>query len=241
MAERSLVTGESDKKIYEMIYLPELDILNEWTGIGFRKPFSLFVVVSGLGYSNRIRFIEYMNEAIKLSQIDYDRKAYGDFERKFMIKTKKMGATNCLLMFFAPVATSLYSKGATQKTIKDLLFLALESKSFEHKHGRLPEKLEELVPEFIPEVPMDIFDKKKVKIFKGEIKLGEKKVQSGEGDAKEEETVEVKKTGIIIYSVGSNGVDNSGGAPDRRKGYGSNSDISIIVLPMFDKKEAKKN
>jgi hypothetical protein len=53
--------------------------------------------------------------------------------------------------------------------------------------------------------------------------------------------MEVKKAGIIIYSVGSDGIVNSSGAFGKRWGLDTGSDISVIVLPIVDKKEAKKN
>lgn len=39
---------------------------------------------------------------------------------------------------------------------------------FRLKHGKLPEKLEKLVPEFLAEIPIDPFDGKNLRYFRGD-------------------------------------------------------------------------
>ncbi len=52
-------------------------------------------------------------------------------------------------------------------------------------HGKLPEKLDELVPTFLPSVPMDPYDGKPLRYV-------------------------VRQDEYVVYSIGKNGVDDGG-------------------------------
>ncbi len=237
LAERAFLTGTADKKLYnEWMYGLRLfsfgptfdDIIPEL----FNRPEPFIFIMSGLAIPNRINYINYMNEAVEMARMEYDRKALDDFENKHEEKAKGIKGILCRMLI--PAISSIFRKQGSIETRRSLMLLALAGRRFEHKHGHLPDKLEELVPEFITEVPVDIFDKKKMKIFKGEIELDEREIQSGESENKKEETVKIKGEGIIIYSVGQDGVDNSGGTWNKRNGSGRDADISVIILPIVD-------
>jgi hypothetical protein len=80
----------------------------------------------------------------------------------------------------------------------------IAAERFRKKHGRLPKGLEELVPEFLPEVPVDPFTGEPMKV-----------------------TIEDDK--LTVYSVGENGVDERGcgGRWD-----GSDGDSDDVAFPM---------
>ena len=77
-----------------------------------------------------------------------------------------------------------------------LLRLELAIQAWRLEHGELPESLNELVPEIIAEIPVDPFDPE------GRLM---RYLQTDEGN----------ENGYILYSVGSNGVDDGGMPPDK--------------------------
>ena len=68
---------------------------------------------------------------------------------------------------------------------RNLMRLALVMYRYQAGHGRLPSKVDELVPDFIPAVPQDPFDGKPLRM---------------------------KKTdrGLVLYSIGPDMTDNGG-------------------------------
>jgi len=62
---------------------------------------------------------------------------------------------------------------------------ALAALRYKAKHGRLPEKLDALVPHFVQRVPRDPFDAKPLRYRK-------------------------EKAGFVVYAVGTNGKDDGG-------------------------------
>jgi len=62
---------------------------------------------------------------------------------------------------------------------------ALAIERFRLAHGKLPEKLDDLVPQFLPEIPSDPFDDKPLRYVK-------------------------RERGYMIYSVGENRKDEGG-------------------------------
>lgn len=77
---------------------------------------------------------------------------------------------------------------------------ALAAELFRRRHGRLPANLEELVPEFLPAVPVDRFDGRPLQFT----------VREGE---------------CLIYSVGPDGVDGGGSLDD--PGNGQSGDVGF--------------
>ena len=89
--------------------------------------------------------------------------------------------------FIGDVPTT-FSDDASFVTHLNLLRAGVAAKRYQHKHGRLPERLSALVPEFLPAVPEDPFSGKPLN------------------------AVHREKFGLVIYSVGFNQVDDTAGS-----------------------------
>jgi hypothetical protein len=120
---------------------------------------------------------------------------------------------------------------------------AISIERFKLKYKKLPEKLDELVPEFMPDVPLDPFDEKPLRYKKGEIevsglryddadyyrKLSEyqknNKIDSNKSIniQPKKEIVTIRKSGYIVYSVGVNMIDEGGDIKSR-------DDITFCVV-----------
>jgi hypothetical protein len=100
---------------------------------------------------------------------------------------------------FAPKLCSIISNSAESITRGDaqrrIVELALAMCRYRAKNGKYPEKLDELVPDFIAFVPLDPFDGKPMRLKKTDGK-------------------------IVIYSIGTDGIDDGGTPfdPETRKG-----------------------
>jgi hypothetical protein len=78
---------------------------------------------------------------------------------------------------------------------RGLVRLAIAATAFKAKHGKYPEKLADLVPEFIPEVPPDPYDGHPMRLRRAE-------------------------GGVVIYSIGRDRKDDGGRAWDEKKQEG---------------------
>ena len=131
---------------------------------------------------------------------------------------------------------------------------------FRLKYGKFPEKLKQLVPEFLNKVPVDPFDGKDIRYFRSDFdikyevqvkvrkkpKASEKPVPSeitdifGSGEIPEKtkyKFVKVKKAGFQVYSVGENLKDERSSLIVEKHNSGmsffgtrSNDDITFTVL-----------
>lgn len=119
--------------------------------------------------------------------------------------------------------------------------LAIER--FKLKYKKLPEKLDELIPEFMPEMPFDPFDEKPLRYKKGEIEVSglrydeddyHRKLSEYQKNNKidsnksiniqpKKEIVTIRKSGYIVYSVGVNMIDDGGDIKSR-------DDITFCVV-----------
>jgi len=125
---------------------------------------------------------------------------------------------------------------------------------FHLKYKKFPQKLEQLVPEFLPKIPIDPFDGKPLRYFRGKFdmryeeplppkevkkkKSKEKKkkgsIESMFGDSPQfstaselkYKTVTLKKTGFYVYSIGRDLSDDSSLPLWERK----RKDILFIVI-----------
>jgi hypothetical protein len=104
---------------------------------------------------------------------------------------------------------------------------------FRLKYKKLPEKLEQLVPEFLPKVPIDPFDGKPLRYFRGKFDMRyDEPLTSREKEEKEKEkekpdsmfrsisnsptsgeleykTITLKKSGFYVYSIDRDLSDDS--------------------------------
>ncbi len=82
-------------------------------------------------------------------------------------------------------------------------YLALAAERFRLDHGRWPATLDELVPQYVKEVPQDLFQAAPLKLVRTD-------------------------DGLRIYSVGPDGQDN-GGAVDWENRFGEGTDIVFVL------------
>jgi hypothetical protein len=87
--------------------------------------------------------------------------------------------------FLLPTLKCCYQAGAQADAWYQVLRLGLAAERYRLQNGRLPAQLNELVPDFIPAIPLDPFDGKPMKMKRADRSL-------------------------IVYSVGPDGVDNGG-------------------------------
>ena len=71
------------------------------------------------------------------------------------------------------------------QAINDAADAAIAIERYRRKHGKLPEKLDELVPEFLPQVPVDPFDGQPLRYL-------------------------IDEEGCRIYSIGEDDTDDGG-------------------------------
>ena len=94
--------------------------------------------------------------------------------------------TGLLNRLFLPAVQSCSARLSPRPdALHQALRLGLAAEKYRLRHGRLPARLEDLTPEFIPAVPLDPFDGKPMRM---------------------------KRTdrGLIVYSIGPDGIDNGG-------------------------------
>lgn len=131
--------------------------------------------------------------------------------RDFDAQYKKRGllTTFCLLHddSHAVRAFELHSANvASFRTLRAAVAVEL----FRRKHGRLPEKLEELVPEFLQSVPVDPFDGKELRYRKGDIAVRVYDIVKGEKGKFASIPSDVAKNGFRVYSIGRDLDDDNG-------------------------------
>jgi hypothetical protein len=124
-----------------------------------------------------------------LAAMPYYRAAtrWDDFEAPLSGGRGMQGMLNRLLL---PTLRCGYEAGAQADAWYQALRLGLAAERYRLRNGRLPARLDELTPDFIPVIPSDPFDGKPMKM---------KRVDRG----------------LIVYSIGLDRVDN-GGTPVAR-------------------------
>jgi hypothetical protein len=90
-----------------------------------------------------------------------------------------------LTFMLTPAVMKVTEASARGEVLRDLALAGIAARRYRLKHGELPTKLTQLVPDFLPQVPLDSFDGKPLRTS---IKNGE----------------------LVIYSVGKNLVDDGG-------------------------------
>ena len=84
-----------------------------------------------------------------------------------------------------PAANAAFQAGARIDARSLAADAAIAVELFRRKHGKLPETLEELVPDFLPQLPLDPFDGQPLRFL-------------------------VRDDAYVIYSIGADRVDNGG-------------------------------
>ena len=117
------------------------------------------------------------------------------------VAASKLGSMRHIMtMLFLPALSQVSRSGARGEAKQNGTDIAIAIERFRRKHGRLPENLDALVPDFLEKVPLDPFDDRPMRF------------KSADGV-------------ILIYSVGADGIDN-GGVEDAGK---AEPDIVIQV------------
>lgn len=140
---------------------------------------------------------EYFNAAERAKAIDlYIKNNNGLFDRIFA-------------PFFdeAVKASQYYSQSIA---LARGLRAAVAVELFRRKHGRFPEKLGELVPEFLTSVPVDPFDGKELRYRKGDITVRVYDIVKDEKGKFVSIPADVVKNGFRVYSIGRDLDDDNG-------------------------------
>ncbi len=143
-----------------------------------------------------------------LGLIDYSQKPYylvknklDELDRKFFTYNTFSMSKHILSLIFLPSITRSIEQQSNYNACLDILKLSLALKIYKEKYGNYPETLSSLVPDIIPEIPIDPF-------------TGNDYIYRKEG------------RGFIVYSVGPNEKDD-GGISDTKQ---NSDDISFKVL-----------
>lgn len=94
-------------------------------------------------------------------------------------------ARYAMLALLCPALNAAYSAAARGTALNAAADVAIAVEQYRRRHGEVPENLQQLVPEFLPAVPMDPFDGQALRYV-------------------------VEEDGYFIYSVGRDRTDNGG-------------------------------
>ena len=143
--------------------------------------------------------MDMMNRLVENARLPSHEQASGESEIDREIKGKRVSAPliGMLIPATNKVAEACRRKTGTVASMRGLI--AVER--FRMKHGKWPAKLADVVPEFLARVPTDPFDGTPLKMVR-------------------------TSDGVIVYSVGMDGVDN-GGKLDRKSPMTPGSDLGF--------------
>lgn len=151
-------------------------------------------------FVSRGDFIEYrraMAEARRLASRPY-YEVHDDLEA---FKQVHSGRHQGVAMLGLPAVGPLFVAAAVADARREVARTALALTAYRQKHGRFPERLDQLVPEFLRAVPVDPFDGQPLRLRRA-------------GD------------NLLVYSIGPNRVDD-GGTPS---GAGANEGDLVFRL-----------
>ncbi len=103
-------------------------------------------------------------------------------------------ATHVFPLLLAPAVGAAFNATARNVAMNGAADAAIAVELYRRRHGKLPERLEDLVPDFLPQVPTDPFDGQPLKYV-------------------------VREEEYLIYSVGPDRVDNGGTADPERADF----------------------
>jgi hypothetical protein len=131
--------------------------------------------------SQRAQALHYMNRLVEASRLPPEQQ---------VPRLREMESVNpkdlpLLIRLLGPASLKVAQAANRIRAQLRSTAVALAAERYRQAHGRWPATLNELVPEYIPAVPFDPFDGKLLKLSK-------------------------HAQGIVIYSVGVDGIDNGG-------------------------------
>ncbi|MDR3196799.1 MAG: hypothetical protein LBU34_02920, partial [Planctomycetaceae bacterium] len=106
-----------------------------------------------------------------------------------LIRTRSQLIADLIIIEWCPALEAVNKTLDTVNTQQDLLRIAVALKLYNKTTNKYPEKLDELVPKYLDEIPLDLFTKRQTITYKKNPKDG---------------------TEYIVYSYGPNGKDDSG-------------------------------
>jgi hypothetical protein len=138
-----------------------------------------------------------------------DQSIFNALQESVRIETEVKGLSEGVWNRFSYIMTMLLSPAYKQATTafarlaarRDTTDSALAAELFRRRRGQWPETLEQLVPEFLPRVPLDPFNNQPLKMISTDDELK-------------------------VYSVGGNGIDDNG---NFTKVDDPNSDIGFVI------------
>lgn len=132
-----------------------------------------------------------------------------------------------LLSFCSGVSSECPGGVSLYRTFCRLARTGIALEEFRRKHGRFPEELEELAPEFLPELPPDPFDGAPLRYRKGPLEF--RVVDIGrEGTEFRAAGRIVRRDGVRLYGIGRDRVDDGGrNRPRHRK---DTADVSFSLI-----------
>ncbi|MEI9959723.1 MAG: hypothetical protein WDM76_00945 [Limisphaerales bacterium] len=187
----------------------------DWEAITERPRYAVGEAMwrSSWSYSDELRMLKgnsIILETLRTMQTNQSQFYKADYDA-MTARLSSLGITNAGAAFFhalkipdfGEIFSDMGFRSAVQKvirmeTVRRVIITAIVLKRFHLKHGKLPEALDELVPEFSPSISIDPFDGKSLKYHPN-----------------------IDGT-FLLYSVGENGVDD-GGDPALEKGVTSSS------------------
>ncbi len=178
--------------------------------------------LSGLATLNKIKYAEMIEELMEISKTPYNKSRLDTFETRI----RNLPMIYPLIKMVAPALTALFAKKANIEAASKVTLAGLAVGRYRLKHGKLPESLNDLVPEFLPSIPIDPFNGNQLIYKKGEVVL-EKLLPGEESSSGKYENI--TKKGYVIYSVGQNGLDD-GGVSMRSSSKYKHGDITFTVI-----------
>lgn len=157
--------------------------------------------VTGLNESDAILLIDYMDDVIKTLELPPEQRKEADkvFDKKINNIPKK----NILFRKFVPSLGRTITSDLRNIALIRSARTALSVQRYRLKYNKLPDSLDDLVPDYLESVPLDPFDGKELRY---------KKLDKG----------------FVVYSIGKDQKDD-GGKEDPKDKSDSTYDITFIV------------
>jgi hypothetical protein len=179
-----------------------------------------FYKLTGFDIENKLKSLELNEGHLKLDKNNIEAiKCYDDeFGTKYGQLTEFYFLTQ---MAGHPKSNILYKRLETEARIKGAL-IGLAIERYRLKYKKLPEKLTQLVPEFIKKLPNDPFTGKSFRYVVGDIELPIDDEDDTEYPGKYRSSIipsdVIKRSGWMVYSFGKDQNDDNGMPPKRGSG-----------------------
>ncbi len=187
----------------------------------FEKLCAYLFFFSGLETFNKIKYSKRIDELIGIARKPYEKSSLDAFDTKL----KNLSAYYYFVRIGLASLTRVSVKKANMEATIQTAIAGLAVERYRLKHDKLPESLDDLVPDFLSEVPVDPFDGKELRYRKGTVKL-ERPIPGGNSTSGPFEIID--KNGYVVYSIGANGIDDGGISSKSDKGL-KNGDITFTV------------